>query len=42
MRCAIDTMVLDEKRGLALELNDTVIKSMGMGATFKDYVRSSA
>lgn len=35
-------MVLDEKRaGLALELNDTVIKNMSMGATFKDYVRLS-
>jgi len=33
-------MVLDEKRGMVLELNEIVIKNMVMGATFKDYVRS--
>lgn len=32
--------IMEVKRKMALELNDVVIKSMGMGAVFKDYVRS--
>lgn len=40
--CLSCPLVMEEKRGVALELNDTVIKRMCVGAAFKDYVRFSS